>query len=211
MGSAISAMFALVSGDALAQEPAPDPLPPPEVTPPPPVIPRDPEPAPEVTVSPNPLPRPPPEPPKEPSGRDNVAAYYTGFHIGIAPGFLFPVNGGSAGFVLSGVLGYGVDTDSVIVVPEVPTSFIFSDAFVWTLTPGAKLVVPIGWFAPYLGAGAGPGYVGGDVKKWGAALRGTVGFTLHPTRRFAIGLGGQYERITGTEFQSLGPIITLSF
>ncbi len=212
-----SALAALAAAVALAWAAAAhaDDAPPLAQTEPPPSAPADPPAAAPPTFDPvasaEPPPRvPPPEPPREPSGRDNVAAYYTGLHIGVAPGFLFPVGGGKGGFVLSGGVGWGFDTGSIMLVPELATSFIFASDFLWTLTPGAKVVLPVSIVAPYVGGGAGPGWNGAE-KKWGAALRAVAGFTVHPTPRLALGLGAQFETITGTDFRTLGPILTLSF
>lgn len=205
-----AAALAWTSG-ARAADSQPDPPPtdpaPPGPTEPPPASP----PVFDPVATSEPPPRiPPPEPPREPSGRDNVAAYYTGLHIGVSPGFLFPVGGGKGGFVLSGGVGWGFDTGSVMLVPELETSFIFASDFLWTLTPGAKIAFPISIVAPYVAGGAGPGWDGAE-QKWGAALRAAVGFTVHPTPRLALGLGAQFETITGTDFRTLGPILTLSF
>lgn len=203
--AAVALTALLVAAPAIARADEPEPPPPPDPAPAAPAPTFDPV----VSVDPPPTPAPAPPPP-EPSGRDHVAAYYTGFRFSIAPGFLFPVSGGKGGFVLSGGVHYGIDTGSILLVPELVTSFVFASDFVWTLTPGARFVFPISIFAPYLGGGAGPGYFGPE-SKWGAALRASAGFTIHPTPRLAFGLGAQYEMITGTDWKTLGPIITLAF
>ncbi|MFO0668863.1 MAG: hypothetical protein U0235_04425 [Polyangiaceae bacterium] len=73
-----------------------------------------------------------------------------------------------------------------------------------------KVVFPLGAFAPYVEAGAGPGYVSA-TKQVGAALRAGVGFSVHPSSRFAIGAGVAYETITGTGVSFIGPTLILSF
>ncbi len=159
-------------------------------------------------------PAPPPPPPERyqgPTGRDRVVAYYTGIQIGISPGIIFPTNGGDVGFLLSLYGGYGIEAGSVIVIPGAHATGAWpSGEFIGTFTPSAKLVFPIGAFAPYIEGGAGPGYVSVG-EKVGLAIRAGGGFSVHPSSRFAIGAGVAYQTITGTGVSFLGPVLIISF
>jgi hypothetical protein len=149
--------------------------------------------------------------PHAPTARERVVAYYTGVQIGIAPGIIFPTNGGDPGFLLSLYGGYGVETEPVILIPGLHLTGAWpSGEFIGTATPALKVVLPVGAFAPYVEGGAGPGYVS-VLKKTGIALRAGAGFSVHPSSRFAIGAGISYETITGTDVSFLGPVLILSF
>lgn len=194
--------------------PAPAPLPAPA-----------PAPAPEPAPSPAPEPAPATEPatyeaapPPEateyraPSASDRVIAYYTGLQIGISPGIIFPTGGGSAGFLLSLYGGYGIEAGGLVVIPGIHATGAWPpDVFIGTVMPTGKVVFPLGAFAPYVEAGAGPGYVSADKKQTGVAVRVGGGFSVHPSARFAIGAGVAYETITGTNVAFLGPVLILSF
>jgi hypothetical protein len=157
-------------------------------------------------------PRPTPEEPERSPGRDRVVAYNSGFRWGLAPGIFIPASGGSVGFSLSAHAGYGFDTGSVIVIPGATALGLFpKDGTVLAFVPGARLVLPIGFFAPFIEAGAGPGHVT-KPSGTGAALSAGTGFMVHPTDSFAIGAAGSYMKITGTDVSvlSVGPILSLS-
>lgn len=151
-------------------------------------------------------------------GRRIVVAYNTGFQWGLSPGIVF--SGGKTSFFLGVRLGYGFDTGSVIVVPGVRLSAYFTDPNVYVGMPVVKLVYPIDRFAPFLEGGAGAGHVSGfDVRnesvegKTGVALFAGLGFMMHFTARFGLGVEGTYQTITGTGFDGfgVGPILALGF
>jgi len=163
-----------------------------------------------VTVAAAPQPAPPE--PEGPSGRDRVSAYNSGFRWGLAPGIFIPAGGGSVGFSLAAHAGYGIDTGSVIVIPGATALGLFpKGTTVLAFVPGARLVFPIGIFAPFVEAGVGPGHVT-EPSGTGAALSAGAGFMVHPTDSFAIGAAGSYMKITGTDISvlSVGPILSLS-
>ena len=183
-----------------------------------------PKPAPEPQVQPHPDPSPPQGPPgelsapteyeeqasEEPPARVLTAAYYTGFRWGLSPGLAF--FGGQAAFALSLYLGYGFDTGSVIFVPGVTVSSIFSANTLVYGTPELRVVYPIGMFAPFLSGGAGPGFTTSPVQ--GAfVIRGGGGFTLHPSAKFAIGIEGGYMAFVGLNSAGpyIGPILSFAF
>lgn len=157
----------------------------------------------------------PEEGPKEMSeGRRIVVAWNTGFQWGLSPGIVF--SSGKTGFFLGLRLGYGFDTDTVILVPGVRFAAYFTDPNVYLGMPVMKLVLPIDRFAPFVEGGAGVGYADGVNAvpgQTGAALFGGGGFMVHFTPGFALGVEANYQVITGTGFKGfgVGPIIALAF
>lgn len=222
--AAIVASFAVVlaSRGALAQDappadPSAAPPPLPEPTAPPPSAPPS-APTVEMVAPPPPTPVPPPEdeepPPRMSEGRMIVSAWNSGFQWGLAPGVIFV--DGNARFALGVRLGYGFDTDSVIVVPGIRGSFNFTDPNVYSGMPMLKLVYPIDRFAPFVEGGAGIGHLtAGDTtpSATGAALFVGGGFMIHFTRSFALGAEVNYHTVTNTPFKAVGvgPIIALAF
>ena len=189
----------------------PDPSAPSAPSAPPPVAPPE-----NVNVAP---PSEPPPPEEEPAprmseGRAIVSAWNSGFQWGLSPGVIFVE--GSARFALGVRLGYGFDTDSVIIVPGVRGAFYFTDPNVYLGMPMLKLVYPIDRFAPFVEGGAGVGHVSaGDVtaSSTGAALFFGGGFMIHFTRSFGLGAEANYQVVTGTPFKGfgVGPIIAIAF
>ena len=181
-------------------DPAPPPLPPPAAPTPPSVLPAASEPASEERS---------PEPMSE--GRAIVAAWNTGFQWGLSPGVVF--SQGNAGFALGLRLGYGFDTNFVIIVPGARGSIFFTDPNVYLGMPVLKLVYPINRFAPFVEGGGGVGHLAGTGGGTGAALFVGGGFMIHFTRSFALGAEVNYQVITGTSFRGVGvgPIIAFAF
>jgi len=147
-------------------------------------------------------------------GRAIVSAWNSGFQWGLSPGVVF-VEGG-ARFALGVRLGWGFDTDSVIVVPGVRGAFYFTDPNVYLGMPIVKLVYPIDRFAPFVEGGAGIGHLAagaGTASGTGAALFVGGGFMIHFTRAFALGAEVNYQTVTNTPFKGMGvgPILALAF
>jgi hypothetical protein len=172
-----------------------------------------PEPEPPPQAAPPPRPPPPSEPPPkiEPrsEGRILVSAYNEGFQWGISPGVV--ISGGDAGFALGVSISYGIDLDSVIVVPGVHGSVYFLPNNVWIGMPTAKLIVPIDRVGPFVEGGAGYGLVSG-VDQSGLAWMAGGGIAVYFTH-FAIGAEASYQAITGTDFHGwgIGPILAIGF
>lgn len=142
-----------------------------------------------------------------------VSAYNDGFQWGISPGVVF--SSGKAGFALGLSVGYGIDLDSVIIVPGIRLTALFTDPNVYYGMPAVKLLVPIDRFAPFIEGGGGVGFVdgvNGADGKTGAALMGGGGFEVY-FRHFAIGAEASYTAITGTNFHGIGigPILAIGF
>lgn len=142
--------------------------------------------------------------------RDSIASYYSGFHFGIDPGVVF--ENGKAGFALGLRVEYGIDTGSFIVAPGVALAAYFLDPNVYIGMPTMKLVLPIGWFVPFIEGGAGVGEVT-QPSTTGLALLGGGGFMIHASPNVALGVDAGYETIVGTDFGAvmLGPVLALSF
>ena len=148
-------------------------------------------------------------------GRTLVSLYNTGFQWGVSPGVVF--HDGDAGFYLGLRLGYGVDLDTIIVVPGVRLAGYFLDPNVYVGMPMLKLVLPVGRFAPFVEGGVGYGHVAADDTNQvsaqnGLALLGGGGFMIH-FPRVAFGAEAQYQVVTGTDFKGVGvgPILAIGF
>ena len=209
--SALPALALLLGAASARADVPPEPLPAPSPAPAP-----SPEPVQEPAPTPNPELSAPTEfsehASEEPSAREQSAAYYTGFRWGISPGVAFR-SGGSAAFVLSVYLGYGIDTGSVIFVPGVTIASIFSpNTFIYG-SPELRIVYPIGIFAPFITGGAGPGITTSPAS--GAfVFRAGGGFTLHPSAKFAIGVEAGYMAYAGGVTGGgpyISPIISFAF
>lgn len=198
---AASVATLLFASRALAQdEPLVDPI---EVEPPP-------APPPVATTLEGEAPR-----PIMSEGRTLVSLYNAGFQWGVSPGVVF--HDGDAGFYLGLRLGYGLDLDTIIVVPGVRLAGYFLDPNVYVGMPVLKVVLPIGRFAPFVEGGVGYGHVDADDASQigsqdGLALLGGGGFMIH-FPRIAFGAEAQYQVVTGTGFKGVGvgPILAIGF
>jgi hypothetical protein len=139
-----------------------------------------------------------------------IARYYAGLHFGIDPGAVF--NNGKVGFGIAARLEYGIDTGTVIIAPGLNLAAYFLDPNVYVGMPTAKLVLPIGWFVPFIEGGAGVGHLT-QPSQTGLALLGAGGFMIHPSQNLALGAEGGYETILGTDFGVIlfGPIFAIAF
>jgi hypothetical protein len=140
-----------------------------------------------------------------------VARNYTGLRWSIAPGGVF--GNGKAALSLSGRLGYGFDTGSVIVMPGLSVSGYFLSPNVYVGMPILELVLPFGAFAPFVEGGAGVGMVTAPDETSSLAVFGGGGFVFHPTQHFLLGLQAGYEAILGTRFSLIlfGPLFSFNF
>jgi hypothetical protein len=148
------------------------------------------------------------EPPPAPSERSLTARYSVGFHWSLAPGVA--VSSGKAAFSMGARFDYGFDTGSVIVVPGVDLAAFFLQPNVYVALPVCKLIMPVGWFAPFVEAGAGLGVEGSAAS---LAVLGGGGFAIRPSPSFIIGAEGSYETLIGTPFGAItfGPVFGLAF
>lgn len=150
---------------------------------------------------------------QELSGHDLVVAYNTGGQFNLAPGIFVPTRGGDIGFSLLASFGYGFEVGPTILVPGITLEGFFPSGYSVLATLGtAKLIFPIGAFAPFISGGAGPAWITEPSENGTAVMMG-VGFTYYFSQSFALGAQGSYQTITGTGFSllSAGPILYLSF
>jgi hypothetical protein len=151
---------------------------------------------------------------QEPSGRDLVVAYNTGFRFSIAPGIFIPVNGERVGFSITGDFRYGFDLGPVVLAPGVRLAGYFpSDATILAALATTRLVIPAGPVGPYVLGGLGPGWVSEPDSEVGLAWMAGGGFMWHVSTRFGIGAEATYQAITGTPFKALfvGPSFLIGF
>jgi hypothetical protein len=137
--------------------------------------------------------------------RDSVAMEANkGFRFGFGPTLLVPSDGGpmGGGLVLDG--RYGIKAGPTVLAPGGRLGgYVISSRFVGTAMPTFRITLPIGPLAPYALGGLG---FGGLTNKGetGLAYLGGGGLMIHFGRIFALGAEITYERITGTEFESIG-------
>jgi hypothetical protein len=119
---------------------------------------------------------------------------------------------GTAGFSLAAHVEYGVDTGSFIVVPGVDLAAFFLDPNVYVGMPTAKLVLPVGWFVPFVEGGAGLGFIT-QPRQTAVAVLGGGGFMITPGPSFSFGVEAGYETLLGTDFGVVlfGPLVTFAF
>jgi hypothetical protein len=150
---------------------------------------------------------------EQPSAREIVVAYNTGFRVTIAPGVFIPTDGGKVGFSLAGDFRYGFELGPTVLAPGVRLAGYFPDQQnVLVALATARMTFPVGPVGPFVVAGAGPGYVTSPGETSLAYLAGG-GFMVHIGMRFGIGAEATYQAITGTEFAALfvGPSLLLAF
>jgi len=153
------------------------------------------------------------EPPPEPS---LVRQNSVGLRLSIAPGVFIPANGGSAGFTLGVVAGYGIDVGPVIVTPGVMVQGSWgSNLTIYSGLGGARVTLPLGNFGPFVEGALGYGNVSGPAgySKGGLAIRVGGGFIFFFSRSFALGLTVDYDTITDTPYQTwiIAPTLLISF
>ena len=141
-----------------------------------------------------------------------VRQFERGFHLILMPSVLFPTGGGKTGFGLGLEARYGIDLGSVIVAPGAMFTSYFGDRNVYLGAGIVRLTFPVGRFGPYVEGGLGVGTVS-NPSQTGALLMAGAGFMVYLGDRFGLGLSGDYEKITGTDFGAviLGPGILLAF
>lgn len=150
------------------------------------------------------------QPVPEISARDRVVAYNTGFRLLVAPG-IFIGNDSKAGFALRAYGGYGFEAGSFIITPGASIGAYFSDPNLYSLVPQIRLMLPVGGFAPFIGAGAGLGYLsspsGAHLSVYGE------GGAMYYAEHVGIGIVVSYERFVGTDvgFFTFAPTLAVAF
>jgi hypothetical protein len=153
------------------------------------------------------------EPPAEPSARDIVVAYNTGFRLSIAPGVFIPTHGGRVGFFVAGDLRYGFLLGPVVLAPGLRPAFYFpSRQRIVTGLATLRLTFPIGPVGPFIVGGVGPGWIK-HPSTVGVAYMGGGGLLVHIGTQFGVGAEATYQAITGTGFAAIfaGPLLLLAF
>lgn len=150
---------------------------------------------------------------EEPSARDIVVAYNTGFRFSIAPGVFIPTHGGDVGFSIAGDFRYGFELGPTVLAPGVRVAGYFPAGLNVLVALGTtRVTLPVGPVGPFLVAGVGPGYVS-KPSETGLAYLAGGGFMVHFGARFGLGAEATYQAITGTDFAALfvGPSVLLAF
>lgn len=142
-----------------------------------------------------------PNKPRPSEGRRLAVLANTKLQLLLTPGIVFV--GDNAGVFLGIRAGWGIDLGSVIVVPGVRLAGYFTDPAAYVGMPVAKVVLPLGRFAPFVEAGGGIGHVT-SPRETAASLFGGGGVMVHFSEAFGLGVGGSYEVITSTAFAALG-------
>lgn len=149
----------------------------------------------------------------EPSARDIVVAYNTGFRFTIAPGVFIPTDGGDVGFSIAGDFRYGIEVGPTVLAPGVRLAGYFPDGQSVLVGFGTfRVTLPVGPVGPFVVGGVGPGWVS-KPSETGLAYLGGGGLMVHFGTRFGLGAEATYQAITGTDFAALfvGPSLLLAF
>lgn len=139
--------------------------------------------------------------PRASEGRRLAVIANTKLQVLLTPGVTFVRD--NAGAFLGIRAGWGFDLGSFIVVPGVRLAGYFTHPAAYVGQPVAKLVLPLGRFAPFIEAGAGIGHVT-PPEKTAASLFAGGGVMVHFSERFGLGVSASYEVITSTAFDALG-------
>lgn len=137
-------------------------------------------------------------------GDSAAMAANKGLRIGIGPELLVPTDDGpmGGGLILDG--RYGIKAGPTVLAPGGRLAgYIISSRFIGTAMPTFRVTLPVGPLAPFLVGGIGVGGLSNPGES-GLALLGGGGLMIHLGRIVAIGAEVTYQRITGTEFQTLG-------
>lgn len=134
-----------------------------------------------------------------------------GLKIGVGPVLLVPSDGGplGGGLILDG--RYGIKAGPTVLAPGGRLSgYLISSRFIGTAMPTFRVTLPVGPLAPFVVGGLGYGGLTNPGES-GLAILAGGGLMIHFGRILAIGLEATYQRITGTEFESVGLGPAISF
>ncbi len=144
-----------------------------------------------------------------------------GVQTSFGPSLLVPTNSRqNYGFGLEFGLRYGIKVGPTVLAPGGRVAGFFqSSRFYGDLMPTLRWTIPLGPFAPFLEAGAGPG-VASNPGRGGVGLLGGGGFMIHFGDVFGLGARVAYETILGTDagpakprfsVLSIGPMLQFGF
>ena len=127
-----------------------------------------------------------------------------GLRFGLGPEILLPTDSGpmGGGLVLDG--RYGIKAGPTVLAPGGRLGgYLISSRFAGTAMPTFRITLPVGPLAPFAVGGIGIGGMSNPGES-GLAWLGGGGLMIHFGRVLAIGAEITYQRITGTEFETLG-------
>jgi len=127
-----------------------------------------------------------------------------GLRFGLGPEILLPTDSGpmGGGLVLDG--RYGFKAGPTVLAPGGRLGgYLISSRFAGTAMPTFRITLPVGPLAPFAVGGIGVGGMSNPGES-GLAWVGGGGLMIHFGRVLAIGAEITYQRITGTEFETLG-------
>ena len=127
-----------------------------------------------------------------------------GLRFGLGPELLLPNDRGpmGGGLVLDG--RYGFKAGPTVLAPGGRLGgYVISSRFAGTAMPTFRITLPIGPLAPFAVGGLGIGGLSNPSES-GLAWLGGGGLMVHFGRILAIGAEITYQRIEGTEFETLG-------
>lgn len=143
------------------------------------------------------------------TARDLSVYENIGAQASVTPGIVF-VDGNTGGS-LNARIGWGFDTGRILFVPNLQFASYFYDTTAVVGMIGAKFVLPIRAWAPYLEGGIGMGHVN-EPQNTGAAYLAGGGVVYHLNPVLAVGGEVHYQGISSSSFNavSLGPTFAAS-
>jgi hypothetical protein len=135
---------------------------------------------------------------------------HSGWSINATPVILFPSSGYHLGGGLDPELKYTLDLGGArLSAGGRVATYYAKNLFGVTAMPTLRLMAPIGSVEPYLSVGLGYGWLPNEGHD-ALATMGRLGFVYRFSDRFAIGLEGTLQRLSGSrlQFRSFGSMMS---
>lgn len=127
-----------------------------------------------------------------------------GLNWRVTPGVFVPLDAGSAGFLLSDHIGYGIDLGKLIISPGLSVPFFFiENNFSLAVAGEVQAYMPLGPVAPYAQIAAGA-FVPTNVGSAGFFFRGGAGIIWFANSYFGIGAELSYNRAGDANIFTIG-------
>ncbi len=142
------------------------------------------------------------------AGRADLAFWANlGTRVEAAPVFVFASNEERTAFGATVEARYGLPVGPLVVAPGIRAAALSTETY--GAYPGlatARLILPLGAFAPYAYGGAGVVVFNGGPNTAGAAGTIGAGAMVHPSRRIAFGIDAAWTRLRDITVFTTGPV-----